>query len=264
MKKGLTLSVIFIMVLTLFSFNAPASLADEKKISITFAIEVLSKYVGCAAEIIHDDFVKQSSITILSPTGIYFNAWFSFDLQDGNLSSSYGDEIDWTAGWLGAVKGFGVDIGVSYFDIVELFDSNGDIIQPYIEIERVFRVAENHSLSPYVRFEWLIPIDVKTHETGEYIYGGVRHNWVISELATMNQRAALLYYDVQNSKECGLAGQYDFALAWNAFSLVEWNQLKYVTINLPIMKARIPLLLQKEQDDRKTEAVVGAGLTISF
>jgi len=125
------------------------------------------------------------------------------------------------------------------------------------------KLAEDHYIEPFVLLELVFP--VSGSDAGIVVTGGAKHTWEIGSTAVICQKLGLRYYQVQNSQEYGCLVDYRFSLGWKILhQLIKWEPLEHVTINLPNVKAILPLYNQHEANDKDPEAAIGAGLTIVF
>ncbi len=113
--------LVLVTILITLLFNSTASATAEKdggfgKPSITTHVEWAQQYLAFGAGInLTDDPVLQGSITLNWDNGTYLFLWGSTDMS-GRPGSSLGDEYDLGLGWAGNLKGWSIDIGVTYFD----------------------------------------------------------------------------------------------------------------------------------------------------
>jgi len=228
----------------------------KKDISVTLSSKVYSEYLSSnSGGICHDGPVIQTDMFISLPRGFYFDVWHSAGLNGTDLSSDYGDEIDYTIGWSGKVKGIGLDLGVAYFDLIDLFEApHGDLIMPYLEFNKGFDISKNHRLTPFVCFKF--PYSAKGDELGHGFrtYLGTKHAWQINPKLSFNQKINLLFDDGACGNDSGVLGQYQGGISWQAS--------KQLTLDLISVKAVTPLT--SLSDSRETKIVYGAGITYRF
>ena len=248
MKKMLV--VIFSVMFLGMAFS-PAIASDE--ISVTFSSKMWSKSLGPDGVIYHNEPVLQSDIFISLPKGFYFDIWHSAGLDDTDLSSNFGDELDFTLGWSGSWKEFGVDVGVIYIDGLPTFNmKQGDSLMPYVELNKEFDFADEHLFTPFVRLELLFPLNDENN-VGD-IFGGFKHSWQLSDRFSIGQKAYLLYDNVVGNSNSTLVGGYGVDLNWDIHEKITFSPLMF--------KATMPL--GSVNGGRKSEVVVGSGLTFHF
>jgi len=248
MKKIL----ILLFAIMIFGVMVSPTTADDE-ISVSFSSKLWSRYLGADGAIYHDEPVLQSDIFISLPKGFYFDIWHSVGLDDTDLSSNFGDEgPNFTLGWGGSWNQFGVDLGIAYIDGLPTFKmKQGDSLLPYVELNRKFDITDSHSLTPFAKLELLFPL-----EDGENlgdIFGGLKHNWQLSDKFAVNQKAYLLY-DNSWSPSSAVIGGYNVDLSWSLHDKITFNPL--------ILKATTPL--SSVDDERKLETVIGVGFTFHF
>ncbi len=255
-KLSASISLALGIVLSFLLQAYAASAADH--VSVTSTSKLLSRYVGNNGAVLYNKPVVQTDVFVLLPRGFYADLWWSTGL-DSTFSNDGGDEIDWNVGWSGQI-GAGVvfDVGVSFLDLAELFRGRGpipDFVQPYTGIEKTFTPSESHSLTPYLRIEFLLPVrdDVRK---GMYVHLGLKHTWKATEFLVLNQKAFVLY-------DTGVAG-FDPALIGQYQTSFDWSLSKRWTLSAPIFKFSIPLSSVSSTDGRESKMVYGFGLSFLF
>ncbi len=228
------------------------SLADH------FSTQIKDKYVLGKGLNIYDDPVIQRDVFVELGRGFYVDLWWSTGLDEPNLNLGNDDEVDWTTGWKGEVGGnCKLDIGIAYFDLTKIFSiEEGDVIQPFAELGRKYELDSRHSFTPYIRAVGLVPIGWdKDARSGAHIFLGLKHDWQPCELLGVSQKFAVMYdTGTLVSSDRGFLGNYDLGL--------NWKVSKRATVNLPSFKLISPI--SDLDDGRKTQHVVGGGITFSF
>lgn len=229
---------------------------EGQDISVTISSKIYSKYLGSyTGKVCDDDPSLQNDLFITLPKGFYLEIWNSIGLDGTGLSSDYGDELDYLVGWSGKSEEINLDIGIAYIDCIDLFESpRGDLILPYLEINKEFDVSEKHRLTPYIGFEF--PFSAKGNEFGHGFFArfGVKHAWQISPKLVFNQKINLFFDDGALGGDSGILGQYRCDLSWQIS--------KSTTIDLISIKAIDPIT--SLSDGRKTEMVYGTGIAYRF
>lgn len=219
----------------------------------TVGFRLWSEYVLGNGIVAHEGAVSQNEVNLDLPYGFSFGAWHSFGLNGRGFSSDGGDEVDWTLSWAGIVHGFGVELGVTYLDLVDIFHGGGsDFVQPYAEVGREFKISDTHAITPCIRLEVLIPAG--STEGGTLLKPCVKHAWQISPLLTLNNKLYLVRDDGVAGLGSGYLGQYQGGLAWNVS--------EKVTLEFPSVKASLPF--SSFSDHREKSLAVGAGLVYRF
>jgi len=250
MKKSNLSLIAFVVVGILFTgFNA----ATADNLSVSVSSKVWSKYLGGTGRVALNKPVIQTDIFVSLPKGFYFDVWNSTGLDDSNLSSNFGDEIDWTVGWSGnVIEKTYLDVGLAYYDCYELFRSKEyDAFAPYIEVGRPIEL-DSHTLTPFGRVEWNLPVDSLVN-SGTYSYAGIKHGWKISKNFLLKQKVDFLYDSGSFGVNSGWIGRYQGELSWQVFRVLSIEPIS--------LKARTPIT---SMPGHKTETSVGAGATLSF
>jgi hypothetical protein len=266
---------IIIILLSLFVFVARAApvasaasylwsdnkeggkLFGEPPPKFTFSTGFFDKYVGPQGAIWYDDGnpVIQSEINIMWPgrTAPYLNFWNSASPR-GGLSSDGGDENDWTVGLKHLTEGgLLVDVGITYFDVADLFDvPRDDIYNPFLELSKEFEVSDSHKISPYLRFSPYYPAKGSSPEKGLYVNSGFRHTWQIDPKLDLSQKMGLIYDDGALGLDSGFLGEYMLGF--------DYKLTESLTLN-PCLRLFTPLTVE---DSRKTVAAIGGFIEYSF
>lgn len=248
-KAGIIFLMAFVMIIGVY----PYSYAEEP--SFALSTKFWSQYLDNNGAVIHDKPVFQSDLLISLPLGFYFDFWHSMGLDGTGLSTDLGDEIDYTLGWNGNLKGIGFDLGFSYLDFIDLFKMpKGDVLRPYAEINKEFKITEKNIITPYVRWDGSFPAGANSPKGGQWFSAGLKHIWQINEIAALQQKLFTLYDTGALGFEKAIIGQYHIGLGWSV--------AKSVTLELPNFKISTPFT--SVNDGRKSEFVIGAGLSFRF
>lgn len=248
-KAGIILLVVLAVLIAVYSH----SYAEEP--SFALSTKFWSQYLDNNGAVNHDQPVLQSDLFISLPLGFYFDFWHSMGLDETGLSTDFGDEINYTLGWGGTLNGFGFDLGFSYLDFIDLFKMpKGDVLRPYAEINKEFKITEKNILTPYARWDGSFPASGNSPEKDQWFSLGLKHVWQINETAELKQKLFTLYDTGALGFAKAVIGQYNIGLGWNV--------TKSVTLDLPNFKISTPLT--PVNDGRKTEFVIGAGLSLRF
>lgn len=124
----------------------------------TFTINsvVANKYLAFGSgAVLYDKPVVQSDLFVSMENGLYIDLWNSKSFE-GSWGGNLGDEVDYGLGWAGSIgKGFGMDIGTTYFDEPTIFTlGSGDILYSHVKVSRAFKpFAKFEPIVPFVSFE---------------------------------------------------------------------------------------------------------------
>jgi len=255
MKKGLyciTVAMAYYFVIGESSASEP----ERPLFEINFSTKVLNRYVGDTGVVAYNRPVSQSDLTIThNPTGIYLDIWQSISLNNAGRSTNFGNEIEYYVGWAGEITGIGVDTGVAYFDLITLFNMpEGDIIQPYIELNKKFAVAEGHTLTPYARAEYGIPAKGNAKEfKGLYVHTGLKHGWRMSKDVSVIQKAVIIFDDGAYGADRAWVGAYEMS---PSYRITEWLSFD--------LSGKVIGPFSNVADGRKTQFIGGAGFSVNF
>lgn len=221
------------------------SLATTNAVAGELSTKTATQYVGNNGSVIVNKAVQQTNLFIPLSGGFYADIWNSLAINGDEK------EIDWTAGWSGAVAALNVNLGVSYFDCGQLFASKDDIVNPYFEISKSFKLSDNQSLTPSVKIESPILND-NFSLAGTFTHIGVKHVWQATERLSVVQNVRIMHDDGAYGMDSGLVGKYSFSLGVIT--------TKSITINASIDISK-PF---GSINDRKTEVTPSIGMAIVF
>lgn len=159
MKKIFT---VLLAVAFLCSLTAMAMAGEREKILTGYInTGIFSKYV-CNGATPYKHSVIQPAVGIAyEPLGLYAEIWGSYSPK-GGWDSDFGDEIDYTIGWAPEYKGFKLDVGYSYFNMISLKNATGDLHDFYVSIV----TPAIYGLTPSVTFNFNVPQDRNVLEGG--------------------------------------------------------------------------------------------------
>ena len=251
-----------IIVAALAALLLPASQlqAEEKALSLEFKTGWYSRYVLEADTLCYPRPVAQSELTLTlnrKPLdGFYFNVWGSTGLGGSDSPDlKYGNKVDYTIGRVWGWKGFEFNANLSYYDMGPVGSTNGDIWHPMLEVGRPFHVWERHKFTPFLRLTGVIPVKGTKPEGSMRVAAGARDSWQI----TQNLAFKTMLWVMHDDGGCGRDSGY---LVRCSPAGVDWS----ITENLTLSAAYVvssPITHLKD-DDRKTENVLGAWLTVRF
>lgn len=204
-------SFLFVALLSAFSlFGANTGFADDlgrpevMNVPETVAVApvpvkwslsetVVDQYVIDNGVVLSDQPCIQSSLTASWGKGWSANMWWSIGLDDGNLSSTYADEIDLSISWSSQLGWLSVSGSLAYFDLIDLNATKGDILSPNVELSHSFKVNECVTLTPFVKLdEYLFLPNLSADDGILRVSAGLKTSWKVSECVTLSSRAALV------------------------------------------------------------------------
>lgn len=222
----------------------------------TVAPRVSSQFVNYSGIVLHDRPVLQTSLTAATPSGVYANLFHSVGLDDGDLSSNGGDEIDYTVGWSGTmVEKVTLDANVAYFDIHDIFHMpQGDIVVPHVALGRVWELGD-HTLKPRIQ-EWgFVPAYGDSGAATSLTGLGLKHEWRIRDWLALTQEADAKYDDGRFPEtDSGFLADYSIGLSWPIW--------KHITLEAPGFRVVVPLT--PFSDGRETELIGWGGFSVKF
>ena len=260
MKRTL---IVLLMLTVLFAgFPATATIEPETDTPLGSKLEIKSVSIGLEvwSEYLIDGFdfsdgpVVQRWIGLELVHGLYAEVWMSTGTNDDELSSDFADEIDYTLGWFRGGEKVDLNVGVSYWDLFELGESEADLLQFYA-IPSITREYGLHTLNPFVKFEYLFAIDwpAPDDNNGWQVNFGTKHSWQPHVAFRFDHEASVWYDGGIVGSDPGWFLSYKAGPVWIPNARWEVRPL--------MVKASLPL-----DDDpvRENEIVVGSGMTFTF
>lgn len=238
-----------------------ASLALAGDWGISASSQWRSEYLGSSGFVCHKGPVVQNDLFIRMPYGFSVDIWHSVGLDDKDLSSNGGDEIDLTVQWAGKMKflpwpeaqKIRWSFGAAYFVLPEFEKIGGDFYEVYFVAERGFQANEQHTITPYIKVEAMFPSSGKSSLIGTYSHFGVKHLWKITSWLSLNHELSLMYDSGVCRADNGLLGKYSIGLNLRVY--------KAVSLDLGPLKVSFPIA---GAGDRKPEVAYGAGVNLTF
>lgn len=242
-------------MLFLAFFGGCAS-APNESVSVKFFPKVLSNYKIFNGVTIHDDPVVETDLTLAFPKGFQLGLVHYVGLNDADLSSDFGDELDYTLGWSGKILGTDVVAGASYFDIVELgYRTKGvtDVIRGYLGASRNYEITEGHKLGPTAKLESRMRVEGHS-DLGFALWVGAQHSWQISQSFSFSQKLRAIGDTGSIGFKDIVLGRYDAGFNYCFGKNVTWNIFSF-TLTTPLTPAG---------NGQETGETYGTGLLISF
>lgn len=163
-KKMKKIFAILVVVAVLCGSVAIALAEESEKEKILtgyFNTGIYNKYV-CSGALLFNHMVIQPALGIVyEPWAVYAEKWFSYSPK-GGLNSDPGDESDGTVGWTPEYKGFKFDVGYSYFNLVSLKNTTGDLHDFYANLS----APAVYGVTPSVNLDFNVPQDKDILEGG--------------------------------------------------------------------------------------------------
>jgi hypothetical protein len=254
MKQRIIRGIIAALLTVAFTVDCFAEETEKTPPTITFSSKYYSTYVGDTGVVFYDRPVVQNEINVSLPKGFYANLWYSTSLARAGLNTNDGNEFDPTIGWSGEVAGGTLDTGISYFDIrpVGTF-GRGDVWQPYIELSKECALDKAHTVAPYIKTEYGVPVQGNSREDkGLHVHGGLRHAWQMTAAFGLKQQADFVFDD--GAFAYSRLWVYSHALAVS-YTLSDWLSLELGG------RVYVPLI---QSEERNTQMVGNAGFKVGF
>jgi hypothetical protein len=255
------LKFFLVICLTIAAAGLPCQADEESSNLFEISLEsmVWSRYLDSQGSVWSKRPISISDITIsLRKTplrGLYFNCEVYTALDKTAFAGqNFSNEIDLTLGFAREIKGIQVDFGVSYFDIIPLINTAGNVWAPYVQIGKEFKLGKKHSITPYVQLDGRIPRQNHVPQNGIFAVWGIKHSWQITESLSLKQKVNFLY----DSGAFGL----------NEALLFQYRVETRYEIHKPFFVKPLAIYfstpLTKVNDGRKPDAIFGAGLGCPF
>jgi len=139
-----------VLTTALAGVAAPVAAQHPAKPSLVATLQFDSAKLIKNGVVPYNQPIIQGDITAAWSNGVYMNL-LGEDNFRGHTKPGR-QEIDGTIGW----RSRNLQLGVTYRDRTPpLKDGNGNVVNPFIEVDAPWQVSEKHSLTPYARFEWV-------------------------------------------------------------------------------------------------------------
>jgi len=183
--------------------------------SYVFSTDVRSEFMGANGAIFHNQPVLNSSLILSLPNGIYVGTWHSVGLDNTDLSSDFGDELDLFLGFSNSYEKINLDAGIIYIDVHNLAKiPEGDVVYPYMELNMPMA-----NLTPFVKVECSFPIVGIEPIKGTLSFIGTRHVWKLNKTIHVNQEIKTMYDSGAFGFDSGWIGQYSISLNIKSFNI---------------------------------------------
>ncbi|MBI4992308.1 MAG: hypothetical protein HZB99_03750 [Candidatus Harrisonbacteria bacterium] len=242
-----------IIVLSFCMLNIPKDVNAENP-SFTLYTGAYSNYLLDNGMVFHNDPVLQSELMINLPKGFYLDMWHSIGMDGSGPSSGLDDELDYTAGWKGDIKGLTLNIGILYMDIVDILNvPRGDVVLPYAEAGKVLSLTETQILNPFAKVQPAISAKGDYPKGGLYWGTGLRHLYQINPKMGLGEELMFIHD----------SGAFGFDNGWLFKYAVNVNRKLFgpFSLDFPMLKFTAPL---SGMNDRKKETSVGVRLGMNF
>ncbi len=259
MKK--MLSLVAAAIIVALGFGNVSYAADEKPEN-TFEVAASSKwvsqYVGDAGAVFYEGAVLHNELTVTHSSGLYLDVWGSNSFKKPAINGSYGNEFDLTLGRAWEMYGLNFDAGVAYFDLAgrSIFSGSleGDIIQPFLQVNGEVTVSESNKLFPSIKFEYALPaIGNDPGLSGLHVHFALKHNAELSSTFSVSQKLTATYDDGAYGFDRALIGAYEIA------PTVKLSEKLSLNGSILVIGP-----LTSVNDGRKAEVVGSIGISTTF
>jgi hypothetical protein len=187
--------------------------------------EVTSHVFSQEGFVYHDKPVIQTEVFTYYDSGLYTVLWASFGLDDADLSSNWGDEMDYVIGWYGHVKGQRLDLSLAYFDTWDIGHvPNGDLIQAKAVYGLGQWYINGHSLRRSVGVKYRH--EAKGNEDGFYTSLNLRHDRALTQALTVGQDFTITHDSGVCGADEGIIGKYGFDMNYTIASGIDLDLVK--------------------------------------
>jgi hypothetical protein len=211
-----------------------------------------SKYLFSSGANLYDKPVVQSEVFVSLVNGIFLDVWNSVPVCLHELGDNYATEIFTTVGWMGNIKEYTIQAGLSYEDIHHtLHFEASDYIILSSEVLREFKKGKM-SVSPFARTE--VNFTRNGSSNGDvFVKMGSRYEYSLCPLLTLKGKMMVVYDPGIAGGNVAWVGNIDMGLWW-----------KWARANIEFPYIRFVQPLTRVTDGRKADIVYGAGMTFTF
>lgn len=211
------------------------------------------------SRLVHDDWMLWTELNLELPKGFFVNIWHSVGLDDNELSSNDGDEIDITAGITRRILDFDLSLSFTFFNLYKLGDwSNNNVMSEAIKISKEFHF-KNHSIRPELWIEWVHETD-KFNDGAIELFPNITHVWnkpfSIKPL-TFFHKTIIVWDDGHNFANNSSDGVF---LRWCAG--LQWSLTQRAVITLPGFTGL--MRLSQPHDGRRNETSWSCEIKLLF
>jgi hypothetical protein len=223
----------FFVVLCLLLKVSPAIAEESKDYHLHgyLSLRLEENYIAVrSSRLVHDDAMLWSELNLELPKGFFMNIWHSVGLDDNELSSNDGDEIDITAGITRKIFDFDVSLSCTFFNLYKLGDwSNNNVMSDTIKISKEF-YFKRHTIIPELWVEWVHETD-KFNDGAIELFPNITHVWnkpFSIEPFTFFHKTIIVWDDGHNFAGNSSDGVF---LRWCAG--LDWSINKHIVLTLP-------------------------------
>jgi len=235
------------------------AMAGDAQAETALQMQYRHSYVVPKGVMLHDGPVMQWGLTLDIAKPCYGGAWWSTSLDEWEINSDRGDELNYFLGCTGPVGPLAIDAGFVYLDFIGLADFGGiDTAFVFADVGVPFKALDGAlTLAPYVRAEYRHTVEkTEPSSNGYYLFGGLKTKYRLSgTVLGLVNRTALLY-------DSGTFGALDEGLLGNVFVGADLHVRDWLTFNAA--NAFVTFPVSDLDDAREPEVSAGTGMTILF
>jgi hypothetical protein len=137
--------------------------------------------------------------------------------------------------WLSEKNKIGWNAGTSYLDTSPLFSfKEAGFLNPYLQLHKEFQ----NGLTPYLRFDTILPVEGKIQLIVKQGRGGLRAGWPIKkDKLVLTQRLGVLYEDIIN-RDATVTASHDLTVSWTVSKSVSLDLNAVTTVPLNRSRGR--------------------------
>lgn len=214
----------------------------------------LNDYLGLDGAVFHPGAVQQSSATAKLACGFFAGVWASEPLGQRDIRPNFGREVDLFVGWSGAVHGFNVSGGATYFAVSPLRQIPAeDLLQSDVMLSRPI-TASKVNVKPYLWIRNVSPIRNGIPHGGTFVHWGVGLSRPLSTRTTGNLGLELVRDPGAFGFNPGKIGRVLTDITWK-------TKIPGLTLQLPILRVTSPFT--HTGDGRGLQVQFGLGLSFA-
>lgn len=213
----------------------------------SFSSSMYSQYLGVNGGIFLDDADMQSAFDINWDNGIYTGIWWAVGMDDTDLSSNFGDEVDVKVGWTNSSNNWNWDIGFLYLMVTPLQTTHNDFASLYADLS--YKLTE--SLSVYGRYEGYRHVATSDVNDGQFFFSGLKYNTAMGKW-NLSARATLAWDDGAFSNSSGMFWSGDVSVSHSLIGKTCWMAGAKFADQL------------STHDSRESEIAYHVGISVTF
>ncbi|HEY5221008.1 MAG TPA: hypothetical protein VIJ29_02585 [Candidatus Paceibacterota bacterium] len=234
--------------------NVSGKTCEKDPIRLSLTTMTGSKYLGLADEMLSEHPVQQTSFNASLPCGISAGVFDSMSLSPSNDHPNFGNEVDFTLGWSGSLKGNALDVHGAYIDLSPLVRlPKGDVFQFSERVSRTLPLGKKQSITPYVWLREVMPVRGPTPIGGWFGHGGLVFTRSFGSRVSNSADIATVWDSGALGNHPGLIG--------TIVDTPSWKIGEHTSLQFPL---NVQTPLTHTGDGRRTNFTGGFTLAFSF